>query len=118
TELLEFCNQKGIVLLAFAPLGHGIRLGPLEDPAVLAIARQTSLTPAQVLLAWAIQRGTAVLTTAKTLERARENYNISEIPEGAVDEINRIQIRSRLNSVIETGVQGFIARSDYVDRAV
>ena len=110
TELLEFCKQKGIVLLAFAPLGHGIRPGPLEDPAVLAIARQTSLTPAQVLLAWAIQRGTAVLTTAKTLDRARENYNLSEIPEAAVDEINRIQIRSRLNSVVETGVPGFIAK--------
>jgi aldehyde reductase len=110
TELLEFCKQKGIVLLAFAPLGHGIRPGPLEDPAILGIARQTSQTPAQVLLAWAIQRGTAVLTTAKTLERARENYNISEIPEVAVEEINRIQTRSRLNSVVETGVPGFIAK--------
>jgi len=109
-ELLKFCREKGIVFLAFAPLGHGIRPGPLEDPAVLAIARQTSLTPAQVLLAWAIQRGTAVLTTAKTLDRARENYSISEIPDAAVDEINRIQIRSRLNPVIETGVPGFIAK--------
>src|SRR5271169_620565 len=110
TELLEFCKQKGIVFLAFAPLGHGARPGPLEDPAVLAIAKQTSLTPAQVLLAWGIQRGTAVLTTAKTLERARENYNLSEIPEAAVEEINGIQIRSRLNSVVATGVPGFIAK--------
>jgi aldehyde reductase len=38
TELLEFCDEKGIVLLAFAPLGHGIRPGPLEDPVILAIA--------------------------------------------------------------------------------
>lgn len=110
TELLEFCQQKGIVLLAFAPLGHGIRPGLLEDPAVLAIAQQTSLTPAQVLLAWAIQRGTALLTTSKTPERIRENYNVSAIPAEAVDEINRIQIRSRLNSVVETGVPGFIAK--------
>lgn len=108
TELLEFCNQKGIVLLAFAPLGHGTRPGPLEDPTVLAIARQTNLTPAQVLLAWGIQRGTAVLTTAKNPNRARENYNISEIPETAVAEINRIQTRQKLNSVTETGVPGFI----------
>jgi aldehyde reductase len=110
TELFEFCKQKSIVFLAFAPLGHGIRPGPLEDPAVLAIARQTSQSPAQVLLAWGIQRGTAVLTTAKTLDRARENYNISAIPEAAVDQISRIQTRSRLNSVIETGVPGFIAK--------
>jgi alcohol dehydrogenase (NADP+) len=110
TELLDFCRQKGIVLLAFAPLGHGIRPGPLEDATVLDIARQTSLTPAQVLLAWGIQRGTAVLTTAKTLDRARENYGISEIPEAAVDAISRIETRSRLNSVVETGVPGFIRK--------
>jgi aldehyde reductase len=110
TDLLKFCQDKGIVFLAFAPLGHGIRPGPLEDPTVLAIARQTSQTPAQVLLAWAIQRGTAVLTTAKTFDRIRENYNISEIPDAAVDEISRIQTRSRLNAVIETGVPGFIAK--------
>jgi alcohol dehydrogenase (NADP+) len=110
TELLEFCRQKGIVLLAFAPLGHGMRPGPLEDPTVLVIARQTGLTPAQVLLAWGIQRGTAILTTAKNPDRARENYNLSAIPEAAVDEINRIQIRSRLNSVVETGIPGFIPK--------
>ncbi|HEY3860760.1 MAG TPA: hypothetical protein VGO59_02640 [Verrucomicrobiae bacterium] len=81
---------------------------------VLAIARQTSQTPAQVLLAWAIQRGTAVLTTAKTLDGIRENYNISEIPEAAVDKINRIQTRTRLNKVVETGVPGFIPKADSV----
>src|ERR1700716_286769 len=66
TELLEFCKEKGIVFLAFAPLGHGIRPGPLDDPAVLAIATRVGKTPAQVLLAWAVQRGSAFLTTAKT----------------------------------------------------
>ena len=110
TELLEFCKEKGMVLLAFAPLGHGMHPGPLEDPVVLDIARQASLTPAQVLLAWGIQRGTAVLTTAKTLDRARENYGIAEIPGAAIDAINRIQTRTRLNTVVETGVPGFIRR--------
>jgi len=94
-----------------------MRPGPLEDPTVLAVARQTSLTPAQVLLAWGIQRGTAVLTTAKTLERARENFNISEIPDAAVDDINRVQTRRRLNLVVETGAPGFIAKGASVDRA-
>ncbi len=110
TELFEFCKQKGIVLLAFAPLGHGMRPGPLEDPVVVEIARTTSLTPAQVLLAWAIQRGTAILTTSKTPERIRENYKVCAIPEEAVEAINRIQTRSRLNTVVNTGVPGFIAR--------
>ncbi|WP_263355103.1 aldo/keto reductase [Acidicapsa acidisoli] len=110
TELLEFCKDKGIVLLAFAPLGHGMRPGLLEDPVVLAIAAQVGKTPSQVLLAWAVQRGTALLTTAKTADRARENFNISALPEDAFDEINRIQIRQRLNDVVNTGTPGFIPR--------
>jgi alcohol dehydrogenase (NADP+) len=110
TEILEFCREKGVVLLAFAPLGHGVRPGPLEDPVVLAIAAQVGKTPAQVLLAWAVQRGTALLTTSKTAGRARENFNISALPEDAFDEINRIQTRERLNDVVNTGSPGFIPR--------
>ena len=37
TELLEFCNEKGIVFLAFAPLGHGMKPGLLEDPVISTI---------------------------------------------------------------------------------
>jgi alcohol dehydrogenase (NADP+) len=110
TELLEFCREKGIVLLAFAPLGHGMRPGPLEDPVILAIAARVGKTPAQVLLAWAVQRGTALLTTPRSADRARENFNISALPEDAFDEINRIQIRQRLNDVVNTGSPGFIPR--------
>jgi aldehyde reductase len=108
TELFEFCKEKGIVLLAFAPLGHGIRPGLLEDPVVLSVASQVAKTPAQVLLAWAVQRGTAVLTTPKSAERARENFNIAPLPQDAFEEINRIQTRQRLNRVVQTGVPGFI----------
>jgi alcohol dehydrogenase (NADP+) len=111
TELLEFCKEKGIVLLAFAPLGHGMRPGPLEDPVILAIAARLGKTPAQVLLAWAVQRGTAVLTTAKSAARAKENFDISPLPADAFDEINRIQTRQRLNQVVNTGVPGFIPKA-------
>ena len=110
TELLEFCKETGIVFLAFAPLGHGMRPGLLEDPVVLAIAARVGKTPAQVLLAWAVQRGTALLTTPKTAARARENFDISSLPEDAFNEINRIQTRQRLNQVVKTGVPGFIAQ--------
>src|ERR1700677_3380641 len=110
TELLEFCIENGVVFLAFAPLGHGIRPGLLEDPVISAIAARVGKTPAQVLLAWAVQRGTALLTTPKTVARARENFDISMLPEDAFNEINRIQTRQRLNEVVKTGVPGFIAR--------
>ena len=108
TELLEFCKRNGIVFLAFAPLGHGIKPGPLEDPVISAIAARVGKTPAQVLLAWAVHRGTALLTTPKTAARARENFNISALPEDAFDEINRIQTRQRFNEVVKTGSPGFI----------
>ena len=110
TELLEFCKEKDIVLLAFAPLGHGARPGPLEDPVLTAIATLVGKTPAQVLLAWAVQRGTALLTTPRTADRAKENFNISALPQEALEEINRIQIRQRLNDVVNTGSPGFIPR--------
>jgi len=108
TELLGFCQEKGIVFLAFAPLGHGMRPGLLEDPVIAAIAARVGKTPAQVLLAWAVQRGTALLTTPKSADRARENFDISALPEDALDEINRIQTRQRLNPVVNTGIPGFI----------
>jgi alcohol dehydrogenase (NADP+) len=110
TELLEFCKEREIVLLAFAPLGHGIRPGPLEDPVVLAVAKRVGKTPAQVLLAWAIQRGTAVLTTPKTKAHAQENVELSPLPQDAVDEINGIRTRERYNAVVKTGSPGFIPR--------
>ena len=110
TELLEFCKEKKIVFLAFAPLGHGLKPGLLEDPVILAIAARVEKTPAQVLLAWAVQRGTALLTTPKSAARARENLDISALPEDALNEINRIRTRQRLNEVVKTGVPGFIAQ--------
>jgi aldehyde reductase len=110
TELLAFCKEKGIVLLAFAPLGHGSRPGPLEDPVVLAVAARVGKTPAQVLLAWALQRGTAILTTPRTEARARENFDVSPLPEDAFEAIDGIQTRQRFNNVVTTGVPGFIAR--------
>src|SRR6202166_2225449 len=111
TELLEFCKEKGIVFLAFAPLGHGMRPGPLEDPVISQIAARIGKTPAQVLLAWALQRGGALLTTPKTAARARENFDISALPADAFDEINRIQTRQRFNEVVKTGSGGFLPQS-------
>ena len=110
TELLEFCKEKDIVFLAFAPLGHGIRPGLLEDPVISAVAARIGKTPAQVLLAWAVQRGTALLTTPKTAARARESITISAIPEDAFEEISGIQTRQRFNDVVKTGSPGFIPR--------
>jgi alcohol dehydrogenase (NADP+) len=68
------------------------------------------MTPAQVLLAWAVQRGTAVLTTPKTAARARENFDICALPRDAFTEITQIETRQRFNTVVNTGSPGFIPR--------
>jgi diketogulonate reductase-like aldo/keto reductase len=110
-ELLEFCKQNGIVLQAFAALGHSSEPRLLDDPVITSIAKRVNKTPAQVLLAWAIQRGTALLTTSKTPSRIQENFDISALPEDAMKEISEgIKTRQRFNAVVETGVPGFIPR--------
>ncbi len=110
-ELLNYCKNNGIVLQAFAALGHSSEPNLLEDPVITAIARRVNKTPAQVLLAWAIQRGTALLTTSKTPGRIIENFDVSTLPEDAMREISDgIKTRVRFNAVVETGIPGFIPR--------
>jgi len=110
-ELLAFCRQHGIVVLAFAALGHAMEPRVTEDPVLAAIARRVRKTPAQVALAWAVQRGTALLTTSTSPSHIRENFEISALPEDAMLEIrDRVTTRVRFNGVVETGVPGFIPR--------
>jgi alcohol dehydrogenase (NADP+) len=110
-ELLDFCQQHGIVLLAFAPLGHGMEPKVTNDPVIKAIAERVHKSPAQVALAWAVQRGTAVLTTSTNPDHIRTNFDISPLPEDAMEEIrNGIATNIRFNAVVETGVAGFVPR--------
>jgi len=111
-ELLDYCRQQGIVLLAFAALGHAMEPRLLDDPVIVAIANRLSKTPAQVVLAWAVQRGTALLTTSVTPNRIQENFELSPIPEDAMQEIrDKVATRVRFNTVVGTGVPGFIPRA-------
>ncbi|TSD83143.1 aldo/keto reductase [Mycobacterium sp. KBS0706] len=111
-ELLDFCRQRGIVLLAFAALGHGMEPNLLDDPVITAIARRVGKTPAQVALAWAVQRGTAFLTTSTKPDRIRQSVDISALPEDAMSQIrDHITTNVRFNSVVQTGVPGFIPRA-------
>ena len=103
-DLLNYCKKNGIVLQAFAALGHSSEPRLLEDPVITAIARRVNKTPAQVLLAWAIQRGTALLTTSKTPSRIKENFDVSAIPEDAVREI--MGLASRLLDLLRGRADG------------
>ncbi len=107
-ELHELCKQHGIILLAFASLGHALEPRLLDDPLIVSIAQRLEKTPAQVLLAWGIQRGTAVLTGSVTPSRIKENFDVTALPESAIQEIiERLETRVRFNSVVDGGEPGF-----------
>lgn len=111
-ELLDFCRQEGIVVLAFAALGHAMEPRVTDDPVIAAVARRIGKTPAQVALAWAIQRGTALLTTSTSRAHIQENFDIASVPDDAMQEIrDSVTTRVRFNGVVDTGVPGFIPRT-------
>ena len=110
-EFLEYCRRTGMVFLAFASLGHGISPRLLDDPVITGIADRVKKSAAQVLLAWGVQRGTAVLTSSTNPKWIKENFNISSLPDDAMRQIDdQIGTRYRFNPVVDTGVPGFIPR--------
>jgi diketogulonate reductase-like aldo/keto reductase len=110
-ELLDFCRENGIVLLAFAPLGHAMQPNLLDDQVITGIAERLQMSPAQVALSWAAQRGTAFLTTSTKSQRISQNYQISPLPDDAMTEMrDHITTNIRFNTVVHTGVPGFIPR--------
>jgi diketogulonate reductase-like aldo/keto reductase len=82
-----------------------------DDPVLKAIAQRVGKTPAQVALAWAVQRGTAFLTTSTHPDHIRENFDIATLPAEALQEIREGIVTSiRLNGLVDTGLPGFIPR--------
>jgi diketogulonate reductase-like aldo/keto reductase len=111
-DLFDFCREHGIVLQAFAALGHAMEPRVIDDPVIKAIAKRVDKTPAQVVLAWAVQRGTAFLTTSTNPRHIFENFDISALPEDAMQDIrDSVTTSVRFNAVVETGVPGFIPRT-------
>jgi alcohol dehydrogenase (NADP+) len=80
--MLKFCHDHGVHLTAYSPLGSGDRPASLKaadepvllaDPAITAIAERQGITPAQVLISWAIQRGTAVIPKSTNPRHLAQN---------------------------------------------
>ena len=68
--LLEGCDERGVALEAYSPLGTGRHL---RDRRVAEIAERHGRTPAQVLIRWAIERRLIVLPKSTHRERIEEN---------------------------------------------
>jgi diketogulonate reductase-like aldo/keto reductase len=71
--LLEGCEEQGIALEAYSPLGTGRHL---SNDAVRRIAARQGRTSAQVLLRWCVQRAIPVIPKSTHRERIEENARI------------------------------------------
>ncbi|WP_038914005.1 aldo/keto reductase [Dickeya zeae] len=75
-DLLLWCQQRQLPVMAYCPLAQAgqLRHDLLAHPAVVQVARQQALTPAQVLLAWVVrQSGVIAIPKASTLAHVKEN---------------------------------------------
>ena len=81
-KLLRFCCESEIAVTAFSPLGAQSYFqlnmaesgeAVIEQAKIKEIASHHGRTPAQVVLRWGIQRGTAIVPKTSKLERLKEN---------------------------------------------
>lgn len=73
TELIDFCNKNMIAVTAYSPLGSGHH-DMLENPVVDEMANRLKITPAQLLLAWQMNRGVIVIPKSTHSEHLKENF--------------------------------------------
>ena len=106
TGLLAWCTAHGVALTGYSPLGSGDRAADLKsadepnlltDPCVCAIAERRGATPAQVLLAWALARGTAVIPKSVNPARLAQNLAATEVAltSGDLDELAALDLARR-----------------------
>ena len=89
--LLEDCEEHGVALEAYSPLGTGRHLG---NATVTEIADRLARTPAQVLLRWCIQHEIPVIPKSTHRERIEENaqifdFALSDEDMAALDALDR-----------------------------
>lgn len=85
-KLVRFCREAGIQITAFSPLGSSsyLELGLEQKPEemlinqslIAEIGKKHNKSPGQVLIRWAVQRGTSVIPKTSKVERLRENIDI------------------------------------------
>jgi len=113
-KLVRFCHEAGIEVTAFSPLGalSYVPIGMaaagesvLEQPVVRAAAARHGRTPAQVVLRWGVQRGTAVVPKTSRPERLAENLALFDF-ELTAEEVAAISGLDRGRRFNDPGVFG------------
>ena len=75
--------EYGIVTEAWSPLGNGSDL--LQNPVLAEIAARHNASPAQVVLAWHLAKGTVVIPKSVTPSRSKENLALVNVQLTAED---------------------------------
>ncbi len=107
-KLLRYCQQEKIAYTAFSPLGAGsyVPLGMataddsvLKQQVILDLASKYTKSPAQIVLRWGVQRGTAVIPKTSRPERLRENIDIYnfELTSDEMSSISQLDRNQRYN---------------------
>ncbi len=107
-KLLRYCQQEKIAYTAFSPLGAGsyIPLGMatasdsvLNEQVVRDLASKYKKSPAQIVLRWGVQRGTAVIPKTSREDRLCENINIFdfELASEEMSSISKLDRNQRFN---------------------
>jgi len=69
-KVVDFAKTQGIHITSYMTLAYG---KALKDPVIDAIAKANGATPAQVVLAWAMQLGYAVIPSSTKRENLASN---------------------------------------------
>jgi diketogulonate reductase-like aldo/keto reductase len=76
-DLLPWCRERSLPLMAYTPLGQGELLGA---PGLARVARRHDATPAQVALAWLLaQDGVLAIPKAGRVRHVRENRKAADL---------------------------------------
>ncbi|WP_030750339.1 aldo/keto reductase [Streptomyces sp. NRRL S-31] len=86
-DLLPWCREAGVTVMAYSPIEQG-RL--LKGDALGAVARALGATPAQVALAWVLERGVAAIPRSGSHDHVRENHGALDLrlPTEALDALD------------------------------
>ena len=93
-DLLEYCAANGIHVTAYSPLGSPDRSAGMkandepnlfEEPVVKELAAKHNCSPAQIMIAWAMERGTAVIPKSVNAGRLKQNFESTAIQLSAED---------------------------------
>ena len=78
-DLLPWCAQHGIPVMAYSPLGHSVRR-LLGSTALQTVARRHGVTPAQVAIAWGMRHDHVIsIPKASDAAHVRENAAAADL---------------------------------------